>query len=128
MVLGDAPVHEVLDLAQLLDRRRFAHGEVEAQALGAHHGPGLPDVLAEHDAQRVVQQVRRRVVAGRLVTPHGVDHRLRALALGDLALDGAGHDHLVVDELDDALDLELAGVGVDPAGVRDLPAALGVER
>ena len=85
-------------------------------------------MLAEHDAQGVVQQVRRRVVAGRLVAPHGVDHRLGALALGDRALDRARHDHLVVLELHDVLDLELAGVGVDPARVGDLPAALGVER
>ena len=33
VVLDDAPVDEVLDLAQLLGRRRLAHGEVEAQAL-----------------------------------------------------------------------------------------------
>ncbi len=128
VVLDDAPVDEVLDLAELLGGGRLAHGEVEAQALGAHHGAALPHVLAEHDAQGVVQQVRRRVVAGRLVAAHGVDHGLGALARGDLALDRARHDDLVVDELDDALDLELAGVGVDPPGVGDLPAALGVER
>jgi hypothetical protein len=44
------------------------HEEVEAQAFRTHHGSALPHVLTEHDAQGVVQQVRGRVIAGRLVT------------------------------------------------------------
>ena len=51
-----------------------------------------------------------------------------ALAFDDLALHWARDHDLVVLELDHVLHLELARVGVDPAGVGDLPAALRVER
>ncbi len=61
------------------------------------------------------------------MAPDAVDHGLGALALLDLALGQARDDDLVADEADDVLDLELAGLGVDPAVVGDLAAALGVE-
>src|SRR5665811_2225811 len=128
VVLDDAPVDEVLDLAQLGGARRAAHAEVEAQALGAHHGAALAHVFAEHDAQGVVKEVRRRVIAGGLVPAYRVDHGLGALARHHGALDAAGDDHLVVLKAHHFVDLELARVGVDPARVRDLTAALGVER
>ena len=101
---------------------------VEAQLLGPHHRPRLTDALAHDDAQGVVQQVGGRVVAGGLVAADSVHHRLGALAGRDAALGEPSHDDLIVLELHHVFDLELAGIGVDPAGVGDLAAAFGVER
>jgi hypothetical protein len=49
--------------------------EVEAQAVGADQRAGLLDVLAEHLAQRMVQDVRAGVVAADGVATVGVDGR-----------------------------------------------------
>ena len=75
-----------------------------------------------------MQKVRGGVVAGRLVAPHGVDHGLGALTLDDAALGQAADDDLVAFEARHVEHVELTGVGVDPAGIGDLAAALGVER
>ena len=128
VVLDDAAVGQVFDLAQLGRGRRAPRLVVEAQPVGSHERAGLTDVVAEHDAQRVVQQVRGGVVAGRLVAAHGVDHRLGALAFDHAALGEAADDDLVGLKAHHVDHVELARVGVDPAGVGDLAAALGVER
>ena len=76
-------VGDLLDPADLVGGDGRVVREVEAQAIGADQRAGLLDVLAEHLAQRVVEDVRAGVVA----------------ADGDAALDvdgrrgrGAGHD------------------------------------
>ena len=128
VVLDDAAVGQVFDLAQLGHGRGAPRLVVEAQPVGSDEGAGLADVVAEHYAQRVVQQVGGGMVAGRLVTAHGVDHRLGALALDHAAFGEAADDDLVGLKAHHVDHVELAGVGVDPAGVGDLAAALGVER
>jgi hypothetical protein len=55
-------------------------GEVEAQLVRADVGAGLADVVARALAQRRVQQVGGRVVAGRRVARDAVDARDDALA------------------------------------------------
>ena len=74
-------------------RQRLAVREVEAQAVRADERALLRRLLAEHRAQRPVQEVRRRVVAARRAAArvvdlevHGVAHGERAL--GDLAVVG----------------------------------------
>ena len=46
-----------VDPAQLLRRHGGEVGEVEAQPVGLHQGAGLLDVVAQHGAQSLVQQV-----------------------------------------------------------------------
>ncbi len=72
--------------------------------------------------------MRGGVIAGRLVTTHGVDHRLGALADDHGSLHDMSDDDLVGLEAHDVLDLELGGLRVDPAVIGDLPPALRVER
>ena len=58
-------------------------GEVEAQPVGRDERAGLLDVLAEHLAQGVVQEVGGRVVAAGRVASLDVDRRRGDLAGGD---------------------------------------------
>ncbi len=55
-------VGDVLDLLDLLGRHRLGMREVEPQPVGRHQRALLRDVIAEHLAQRLVQQMRRRMV------------------------------------------------------------------
>ena len=129
VVLDDAPVDEVLDLAQLL--RRSAPRARRSRSAGARDGPCDPP------CRTCSPSTMRRALCSRCVAVwlQAVWCRRTALTMAlarspstTLPSTRTRHDDLVVDELHDALDLELAGVGVDPAGVGDLPAALGVER
>ena len=61
-VLEDALVDAALDLGALLGGERLRMGEVEAELVGPHGGARLLDVVAEHLAQALVQQVRAGVV------------------------------------------------------------------
>ena len=56
-------VGDVLDLLELLGGHRLGMREVEAQPVGRDQRALLRDVVAEHLAQRLVQQMRRRMVA-----------------------------------------------------------------
>ena len=73
-------VGERLDLGDLLGRDRFVVREVEPQPILVHHRAGLLHVLAEHLAERVVEQVGAGVVAADRVAPLDVDRRRRRLA------------------------------------------------
>jgi len=55
-------------------------GEVETQTIGCDHRALLGDVIAEHLAQRLVQQMRRRMVGADFAAPRMVDveHQRRA--------------------------------------------------
>ena len=67
--------------------------EVEAQPVGRDEAAALGDVVAERAAQRLVQQVRRRVVGADRRAPVVVDGELGRGAADELALlDPAGMD------------------------------------
>ena len=76
-------VGEVLDAGDLVGAERRIVGEVEAQAVGGDERPGLLDVLAEHFAQGVVDEVGRRVVAADRVAAFDVDRRRSGLTWCD---------------------------------------------
>ena len=103
-------------------------GEVEAQLVGAHRRARLAHVGAEPLAQRGVQQVGRGVVSHRRVAGRrGRPARSTRAALAAAARAGQPQRLVVADPVD-VVDLGLAPVPDDAAGVGDLAAALGVER
>jgi hypothetical protein len=61
-VLADEIVHLPLDLRNLLQAQRLAMAEVEAQPVGRIERAALRHVIAKRAAQRLVQQVRGRMV------------------------------------------------------------------
>ncbi len=84
-------VGQILDRGDLLRRHRLLVREVEAQALGRNERALLRDVRAEHLAQGLVQEMRRRVVGA----------RRRAARVIDLKLDGvAGLEAALLDPAD----------------------------
>ena len=61
-VLQHDVIGDVLDPLQLLSRHRLRVREIEAQPVGHHQRALLRHVVAEHLAQRLVQQMGRRMV------------------------------------------------------------------
>jgi hypothetical protein len=126
-IAADLVVHDALDLAQRLARRGGLGREVEAHALRADPRSGLLGLLAEHVAQRPMQQVRAGVVA----------RCAPASRVVDLGADDVPNLQLAVErpQVHDRVTRALRvghlqpPVGTDehPA-VTDLPATLGVER
>ena len=122
-------VDQPLDLGDLLGGDRLVVREVEAQPVGADVRAGLLDVLAEHPAQRPVQQVRAGVVAADGAATLDVDRRRGLLAGRDVALDDAREVAAQTGQGERGVEhLGPAGVGDDRAGVADLATRLGVER
>ena len=76
-------VGQPFDLEDLLVGHGVVVAEVEAEPVGADHRAGLLHVLAEHLAQRVVQQVGGGVVAADRGAPIGVDRGGRRLPRRD---------------------------------------------
>ena len=131
-VVEDLGVDDRLDAADLLVGHRRVVREVEARLVRVDERALLLHVGAQHLAQRLVHEVRRRVVAHRArarvvidLGGHGVaDRELARLHLADVAED-IGLDLLRV------LDGEerQAGAALGKlAAVADLAAGLGVER
>lgn len=86
-------------------------------------------MVAEHDAKRLVQEVRVAEWLSIAATARMIDGELRRLAECDLArgdLDDMGED--VAELLLDVGDLGLEAIADDRAGVADLAAGLAVER
>ena len=75
-ILQHEIVGDVLDLLDLLRRHRLGMREVETQTVGRDQRALLRDVIAEHLAQRLVQQMRRRMVLSG--SPCGARDRHRA--------------------------------------------------
>ena len=104
-------------------------GEVEAELVGPHGRAGLRDVVAEHLAERRLEQMRGRVVRHRREADAPRDDRADAIAGGEAL--AAKDERLVavepvrVDELGPRPGVVVA---LDPALVGDLAAARGVER
>ena len=110
-------------------RHRLVVAEVEAQPVGVDERALLLDVLAEHLAQRPVEEVGGGVVAADGVAPGDVDGGGRLLARRRSRPrrsgpgGGAGRARRRRCRA-----RRPAGVGRDGAGVAHLPAGLGVER
>ena len=117
--------------ADLLGRDRLVVAEVEAQPVGRHERALLLHVVAEHLAQRPVQEVGGGVVAADGVAARRRRSRRSTSWPGvDLALDDARHVAVQAGQRRTAVSSTSAraGVGRDRAGVADLAAGLGVER
>ena len=101
--------------------------EVEAQAVRRHQAAALRHMLAERPAQRLVQQVRRRVVGPDRAPPPVVDLELRRRAKNQLALLDPAEVNEEPRLLPHVGDRQLRPVGPERAAVADLAARLGVE-
>ena len=101
--------------------------EVEAELVRPHRRARLVDVVAEHLAQRLVQEVRRGVVRHRREADRPRHDRLHAVACREaLALE---EQHLVVaDPVARRAASRARAVLLELARVGHLAAALGVER
>ena len=138
LVVGHFPHHRrigahpgvdpALDLALLIGCDLAIVGEVEAQSLGRYQRASLRRMLAQHVAQRAVQQVRCRVVARNVAPPLGINTRLQRLVQRHYALlhnakmnDHAWHRPLSI------FDPHATGGADQPAGIANLTATLGVE-
>ena len=126
-VLAHIAVHLGLDRRKLLGRDRMIVAEVEPQPVRRVQAAPLRDVIAKGPAQRLVQQVRCRVVRADRRPAVVIDRQLRPLATAD----GAHRDLGLMDK--DAGNLLGVGdacrarVGADQAMIADLPAAFGIE-
>ena len=72
-------IGDVLDLFKFGPRDRLRMGDVEAEPLGGDQRALLRDMIAEHDAQRLVQEVRRRMVGARRGAGGVIDFQLDRL-------------------------------------------------
>ena len=127
-VLPNLLVDQPLDLPHLLVGNLLHVAEVEAQPVRRDQRAGLPHVRSQHLTQRRMQQMSSRVVAGRVLPPHGVDVRVHRVAHDDAALgDLAEVDGHVRHYCLGVVHLDLAVGADDFARVAHLAAALGVE-
>ena len=123
----DLGIHDPLDLAQRLARRRGGRRKVEAQPFGADPRAGLLRALAEHVAQRPMQQMGARVVPRGRPAPVLVDLGAHRVADAQRPFERPEVDDRVTDAL--GIGHGEASVRTDQlAAVADLAAALGVER
>ena len=127
-VVADAGLDEPLDLAELAGFGRVRLGVVEAEVIGRHERAGLADVVAEHLAQGRVEQVRRRVVARRVLPPRAVDLCFDLLTDLDIARGDATHMRNHVTKRLGVSHLHLRDGGAKKAHIADLAAPFGVER
>ncbi len=129
LVAEDDAIGDVLDRGDLLRRDRLGVGDVEAQPVGRDQRALLRDMVAEHHAQRLVQQMGRGMV--------GADRRARLVI--DLQLQRHAdlqrpllHFDFVDEEVAELLlgveDARAKSRRGDHADVADLAARLAVER
>ena len=128
-VVADLFVDETLHRRKLFRLRRFDVREIEPQAIGRDERTGLPLVLAEHLAQRRMQQVRGGVVTLARAATAGIDLRRHRVVHGDPSLDDAPavHDQPLGRVLC-VRDGDAASRRDDLAAVAGLAAAFGIER
>ncbi|EGO96301.1 hypothetical protein APM_0875 [Acidiphilium sp. PM] len=127
-VLADAGVDLALDGAEFRSRHRAGLGDVEAQAVRRVQAALLRHVRAEGAAQRLVQQVGRRMVGADGAAAGVIDLGMDGIAGGDLAfLDRAVMDEEIAGLFLGVGDADGDAGGGERAGVADLAAAFGVE-
>ena len=129
MVREHLLVDDPLDLVALLRSERAVVREVEAKLVGPHRRARLLDVLAEDAPQRLVEEMRRRVVRHRREPDRPRNDRAHAVARGE-ALSLQHQDLVVPDQPLDADELGpvRAVVLLQIAGIPHLAAAVRVER
>ena len=127
-VLEDLLVHAQLDLLALFRTQRLAVREVEPELVGANGGARLLGVLAQHLVQRLVQEMRARVVRHRRVADRPRDDCANARSFGE-PFSSEREDLVVADPgRPDQLGARVRLVMLDVARVGDLAPALRVER
>ena len=104
--------------------------EVKAQTLGVHIGAGLFHMITQHFAQRLLQQMRSTVIAGRRSTAGRIDLHLDRIAQTENTFsDIADVADLFALQLDRVFYHKLTAVQLqDTAGIALLAAHGGVER
>src|ERR1700686_158659 len=108
-------------------RHRLVVREVETRLLPIDEGAFLIDMFTGHLAKRPIHEVCRGMVAHDVPPRRNVDFEKPLLPRLDCAFENlAPMNHAFAEALR-VFDLEAAGVGLDPPGVPDLPALLGVE-
>src|SRR4051812_23813853 len=128
-VLEDLRVDASLDLADLRLGHRLVVREVEARLVRVDQRAALLHVRPEHFAQRLVHQVRHRMVAHGALAQRRIDARVDAIAdLERAALEGAVMAEDVGLDLLRVVHGESARRPDQLAAVADLPAGLGIER
>ena len=78
---ADLLIDEVFHLRDLFGRHRLEVREVKAQPVGVVQGTGLFDVRAEHDAERLLKQVRRGMILAGVLTVQAVRTERDAVSL-----------------------------------------------
>ena len=129
VILEHHVVGDVLDAGELFRRDRLRMHEVEAQAIRRDQRTALSDMIAEHLPQRLVQQMRRRVMradGGTAFVIHfelqrGADFQRPLLHRAEMHEEIAG----LLLRIGDA---EFDAVADHHAGVADLPAGLRIKR
>ena len=102
--------------------------KVEAQPAGRHQRAFLRDVVAEHLAQRLMQQMRRRMVLPDGGAARVIDiERQRRPRFQRALLDGPDMDEKIAGFLLGVSDPEADAIGGHQAGVAHLPAGLGIK-
>ena len=124
-LLHHPPVH----IRDLFSGHRATQRDVERRVVRADPRALLDDLVAEGLAQRLVQQVRGRVVSRNLRPARRVDRRAGRVADSDLTGDDRSEvrDHTIRGLLG-VLDAHAPGGRGDGSGVADLPTRLCVER
>ena len=103
--------------------------EVEAQAVGRHERALLGHVIAEHLAQRLVQQMGRRVVGADGRAALVIDDQLQRLVeLQRAVLHRDVMDEEIAELLLGAGDAHPRALALHHAGIADLAAGFAVER
>ena len=115
---------------ELFRRDRLRMHEVEAQAIRRHQRAALRDVIAEHLPQRLVQQMRRRVMGADRGPSGMIDFELqRRCPSFSVPCSTVAEMH---EEIAGLLlrigDAELDALADQHAGVADLAAGLRIER
>src|SRR5499433_328514 len=117
------------DAFDLLGRHRLGMGEVEAQPVGRDQRALLRHMIAEHLAQRLVQNMRRRMISPDGATAGTIDFQREGGAdLERALLDRSGMDEHVARLLLGVGDGKAHALTAHGAGIADLPARLRIKR
>ena len=128
-VLQHDVVGDVLDALQFLRRDRLGVREIEAQALRRDQRATLGNVIAEHEAQRLVQQMGRRMVGADRAAPGAIDFELqRQAGLERALLHRAEMDEQIARLLLGVGDAETHALAGQHADIADLAAGFAVKR